>query len=241
MTTPEHMCPECRAGKCLGRPENCTESALDANDKWVLCECRHGRGQGMNATTTDQMGDLLDAVDELTKPTVTRVVQWVTDEHGKDHAQTTRVTHEPLLYQLEAAIASTLGAGAGRAMVERWALNVLDSDALHQFTVIDSVIRDWCRMLSVTPDRHPAVNLRAWYAAALGRRWEPASIGFYAATLRGWARMIRGKLNPPRSMQITTACPLCESDTWTDVDGTVYRHPVRVDYWDGDPDILARA
>lgn len=37
----ELVCPECAQGKCRGRPENCTEVTLDANDEWVLCECPH--------------------------------------------------------------------------------------------------------------------------------------------------------------------------------------------------------
>jgi len=259
--TYELVCPECRDGKCLGRPENCSEGTLDARDEWVLCECRHTTSpvrpsEPRNHPTPapelhecdsspserrTAMTDLLEAVDALTRTTTTRVVQWVTDPTGKEHAKVSFVTHDPLLQQLEEAIASTIGSGGGRSMTAKWALNVLDSDALHKFSEIDSQIRDWCRIVGVAPNRHPVSNLRAWYAATLHQHWEPATTGFYVAVLRGWAGLIRGKLNPPRSLELTEACPTCGADTWTDTDGTVYRHPVRVEYREGEPDILARA
>ena len=184
--------------------------------------------------------DLLEAIDALTQPTHTLVVQYVT-VNGKEHAQSTRVKHDPLLQQLEEAIASTIGGGGGRSMTAKWALNVLDSDALHQFTIIDSQIRDWCRGAGVTPGRHPLGNLRAFYAAHIGRIVDDGRDRALEGILRKWAGTIRGKLNPPRTMELTAACPACGADTWTDVDGVVYRHPITITYQDQDADILGSA
>ena len=195
------------------------------------------------------MTDLLAAVDALTLPAHTMVVQWV-DGHshlcptgcGRDgeHAHTTRVEHEPLLLQLEAAIASTIGVG-GRGG-SSWDRNVLDSDALYQFSLIESQIRDWCRLAGVEASRHPVDNLRAWYVSRLARPGEHEAADVACADiLWKWAATIRAKMNPARTMELTAACPVCGADTWTDTDGVVYRHPIRIQYRDQDPDILAHA
>lgn len=201
--------------------------------------------------------ELLDAVDDLTFVTYTKVTQDimqtvmrdgrpVTDDNGNPireakGKQRVTLTAAPLLHQLEEAIASTIGAGAGRAMTAKFALSVLDSGALHQFTIIDTQIRDWCRMIGVTPTRHPAENLRAWYAATLSRRMEPAQVDFYTGVLTGWAGLIRAKLNPPRTMELTAPCPECGATEYTDEDGDVGPFPVKIEYWDGDVSILERA
>ena len=187
------------------------------------------------------MTDLLDAIDALTLPTHTLVVQWVTDDNGKDHPRNTRIEHEPLLAQLELAIASTIGGGGGRSMTAKWALNVLDSDALFQFSVIDSQIRDWCRRAGANPGRHPAENLRTFYAKHIGRLPDERVDRVLTGILRGWAGTIRAKLNPPRTMELTSACPACGSDTWEDTEGQVYRHPITITYQDQDADILGSA
>lgn len=181
---------------------------------------------------------LLEAVDALTLPTNTRVVQ----EDG-DKTVTNFVHHEALLTQLENAISSTIGAGAGRAMTTKWALNVLDSDALYQFTIISSTIRDWCRLAGAGRHAHPTDGLRAWYTTRLPLDDDTRAIEdpFHLATLHKWAAIIRAKLNPSRSLEITAACPICHSETWTDSDGSTYRHPIKVTYHDQDPDILATA
>lgn len=205
-----------------------------------------------------ERNELLDAVDDLTLVTFTKVTQDimqtvmrdgrpVTDDNGdpvrESTGRTRRVTltAAPLLQQLEEAIASTIGAGAGRAMTAKFALSVLDSGALYQFSVIDSQIRDWCRMTGVTPTRHPADNLRAWYAATLAKQMEPRQVEFYTNVLTGWAALIRAKLNPPRTMELTAPCPACGAVEYEDEDGDVGPFPVKIEYWDGEEAILERA
>lgn len=175
--------------------------------------------------------DLLDAVDTLTLPQHTRVLQDVMrtklqpdgrpaiDPEGNPirevkGTQLSRVTHDPLLTQLERAIATTIGAGAGRAMLERHALSVLDSDALYRFTLIATEIGEWCRLLNVQPSKHPATDLRRWYVARLATN--PESDDWYIDKLRSWAGMIRGKLNPWQNWEITDPCPKCHATTWMD-------------------------
>lgn len=179
------------------------------------------------------MSDLLSAVDALTKPDAYRVTQDILktklDVHGrpvlddKDQpirevkgSQTVTVKHNPLLQQLEEAIASTIGAGAGRSMLERHALNVLDSDALYQFSVITSTIGDWCRTVHVRPTRNAVHDLRAWYVARLTTR--PTDDDWHTDQLHSWAVTIRAKLNPWQKWEIKDPCPKCHESTWVDLD-----------------------
>jgi hypothetical protein len=189
------------------------------------------------------MNDLRDAVDALTLNTRTMVVQWITGlgpmcegkcPKDREHSHTVHVDHDPLLHQLEAAIASTMTGGGGRA--QKFAMNVLDSDALMRFSQIESQIRDWCRLAGVEASRHPADNLRSWYVTRLAlhpdeRLGDAAAVGI----LRGWAVTIRSKLDPPRTREILDPCPQCGSDTWVDGEGVTYRHPVSITYRPGEP------
>jgi hypothetical protein len=186
--------------------------------------------------------DLREAVDALTLPTRTMVVQWITSRgwmcEGKcpkdrEHSHTVHVDHDPLLHQLEAAIASTMTGGGGRA--QKFAMNVLDSDALHRFTLIESQIRDWCRLAGVEATRHAADNLRAWYVTRLAMQEDEARDSAAVKMLRGWAVTIESKLDPPRSREILDPCPQCGSDTWVDGEGVTYRHPVSITYRPGEP------
>jgi hypothetical protein len=185
--------------------------------------------------TTD---DLLEAVDALTLPTHTRVVQWH-EVDGKDVAQTTRIEHEPLLLQLEQAIASTIGAGGGRAMTAKWALNVLDSDALYSFSLINTTIRDWCRLAGLPRPEHPVQGLRAWYVSRL--TIHDRDDQWVTEQLRAWAGTIRAKLNPSKSIELTFPCPDCGATHWVDNEDQTLPHPLRLQYQEQDPDILAKA
>lgn len=198
------------------------------------------------------MTELLEAVDALTLETHTLVPQWFTHRgpmctsrcpKGREHSHTARVVHDSLLHQLEAAIASTIGAGAGRAMTEKWALSVLDSGALQQFAQIESQIRDWCRMAGIEATRHPVDNLRAWYVTRLAMRDDESEEGDAAATkiLRKWASTIRAKMDPPKTIELTSPCPKCHAATYEDEDGTTLTHPIRIQYRDHEADILATA
>lgn len=188
------------------------------------------------------MNDLRDAVDALTLRTRTLVPQWFTQRgplcdgkcpKDREHSHTVHVEHDPLLHQLEAAIASTMTGGGGRA--QKFAMNVLDSDALMRFLAIKSQITSWCRIAGVRTDDHPAQNLRRWYAKRLASQDDEASDHACARILRQWAVTIESKLDPPRRREFLDPCPRCGSDLWVDAEGTPYRHPVTIQYRVGDP------
>lgn len=184
------------------------------------------------------MTELLEAVDALTLPVVSRITQ-AAEADGVETITVATVTHDALLAQLEAAISSTMGGGGGRTMTEKWALNVLDSDALYQFTLIGNTVREWCRMAGLPKPDGPVQGLRAWYVTRLAINDRDDT--WHVNVLTGWANAIRGKLNPAKTIELTFACPACGADTWTDSDGATYKHPLRMSYQPQDPDILNTA
>lgn len=165
--------------------------------------------------------ELLEAVDELTKPEVTTHAQH--DEDGKlIHTHT--VVLEPLLERLVAAVHSSTSGKAGGGNPATRA--VLNSDALFASMRITSQITDWCNIAKVVPTRNPARDLRAWYAAHDGAET------FYLAQLRKWAWTIRNLLDPPRTFQITAPCPECKASEYVDEEGDTRPHPLRPEYPD---------
>lgn len=182
------------------------------------------------------MTALLDAIEALIKPTKTPVSQWyvgrgpvctVKCPKSRGHSHTVMVEHEPLLVQLEAAIASTMGVGAGRSA--EWTRNVLDGDALHRFVMIDHTIREWCTALKVpTRGRSASQRLEGWYAARLAAT--QTSEGWYIAKLTSWAVMITEKLDPPVVMEFTDPCPVCKESHYWDESGFLQPKPVRISY-----------
>lgn len=202
---------------------------------------------------SDSTLDLIEAVDALTQPTYTKVPQVVegyargichspeSPERTDEHTHTARIRHESLLERLEQSVASTVGGGAGRTMTAKWALNVLDSDALYQFALIDNAIREWCRMAGMPRPASPGRGLLAW------RTHQLSIVGrddrFYIAQMRSWASIIRAKLDPPRTIEITAPCPGedCGAITWTSPDGEEYRYPVVLAYHPEDPNLTTNA
>lgn len=204
------------------------------------------------------MSELLNAVDALTLPQHTRVVQdiWETrlqpdgrpalDSDGQplrvpsSRTRTVNATTPALLDQLSDAIGATIGRSGGGG-VEKHARNVLDSDALYQATRIMATITDWCATVHIRATRNPSHDLRAWYAARLATN--PTSDDYQITTLHQWAGMIRSKLNRPDSWEATTPCPVCHYETWEDVtdDGTTVerKRPIIVEYWPSAADVLA--
>jgi hypothetical protein len=167
------------------------------------------------------VADLLSAIDDLTKPTRTKVIQG-------DHVTT--VVHEPLLVQLEQAVTSAIGNGGGGGSATG---SVLNDEALQRLFIIRSQLGDWCRLLGVRPSRTDAVkDLRAWYVAFLGTNAEQE---FYTRTLHGWAATIRELIDPPKRVPLRDPCPVCKASQWTGVDGGLRASPVAVEYDHGDP------
>lgn len=192
------------------------------------------------------MSDLLDAVDALTKPTYNLVGQWYgrgcpTCTRTDEHMHNARIQNPPMLDQLRDAITDAMGSGKGSSGSLTSERNLIDADALHQFTIISTQIRDWCRMIGADVRKNPREDLRAWYAKRIAQNTEPTVDEFFARKLREWAAVIETKIDPPVTIELTFACPLCGADTWTDEDDTTYMHPVKVSYRRGDPDVLRTA
>lgn len=176
---------------------------------------------------------LREAVDELTLPTYTKVGQEV---DGRERV--TRVEHPPLLRQLDDAIRGVMSETAGGSASSASTRSLVNGDAFHQFTVISTQIRDWCRMAGVEPRRDPVEGLRAWHAATLAA---DISRDWYTSQLRRWAGVIRAVVNPHRELSITAPCPACKGTRWENQDGDEAAHPVVVTYRPDDVDILRTA
>lgn len=178
-----------------------------------------------------EYNDLLDAVDQLTKPTRTKVVQ--------DDNNVATVEMPPLLDGLQSAIRSSMGGNtAGGALAHE--RSILDDDALFKFIRIASQIIDWCRARKVATTGDAGHNLRAWYASNLGQAMSDEVEAYYTRTLNGWAGEIRSKLDPWREKDLPDACPVCEAKEWWR-DGERFPRPLIVRYKPDGPDMVQNA
>jgi len=179
------------------------------------------------------MTELLDAVDELTKPVVLHFPQ-IGDDGKWLRAHTTELPS--LFRQLEAAIHSSMSGRAGGGDPATRA--VLNSDALFEFARIRSTVGDWCRIEKIHVTRDVASDLRRWYVARLSRETDDA---FYVRELVKWAGIIRYRLEPAKVVPLTAACVVCAAVQWVDGDGVSHPYPLVVEYMEHDPDILSSA
>jgi hypothetical protein len=177
--------------------------------------------------------ELLDAIDELTKPVVLHFPQ-VGDDGKWLRAHTTELP--PLLVQLEAAIHSSISGRAGGGDPATRA--VLNSDALYEFARIRSTLGDWCRIEKVRVTRDVSSDLRRWYVARLTRETDDE---FYVRELVKWAGIIRYRLEPAKVVPLTVPCVVCSAALWVDGDGVSHPYPLVVEYMEHDPDILSSA
>lgn len=181
------------------------------------------------------MSELLEVLDELTKPSFDHLQQ-----HGDDGEwlRTATVEHPPLLQQLEDAVRASIGSGKSGASSLARERNMLDSDALYHATRIRGLVEDWCRIRDVRVSRDMVVDLRRWYVAHNAQA-EPRD-EFYTRTMRGWVTIIRGMLDRPDRLEVTTGCPVCGAKEWWDRTGTRYANPIIVEYRKG-PEMLQDA
>lgn len=181
------------------------------------------------------MSDLLELVDQLTKPSIDHLSQTTdTGEWLRVHT----VEHPPLLTRLEDAVRASLGSGKSGASTLARERNMLDSAALYEATRIRTLIEYWCRIRGVGVTRNMVTDLRRWYVAHIAQS-DPQD-AFYIRTMRGWVATIQGMLNKPERIEITTGCPVCGAREWWDRDGVHQLNPVIVDYHEG-PDVLEDA
>jgi hypothetical protein len=183
---------------------------------------------------------LLDAVDDLTKPVRNKIIQ--DGPPGSGLAGTKMVTVElpPLLTQLDEAIRGTIGIGGSGSPAHT--RNMLDSDALHRFMTISSLIKDWTKLAGapVTPDA--LTNLRAWYVAWTVKPRETAEVKFYETKLKAWKGQIDAKLNPPKVWEQPGRCPSCDSESWwSKTTHEEYKFPLVVEYHQTGPNLIQEA
>ncbi len=193
--------------------------------------------------TAKEANTLLDAVDALTKPVRTKVIQEITDkETGKTRTVTTTVVLPPLLTQLDEAIRGTIGIGGSSALPNE--RNALNNDALARFMTISSTIRDWARMVGVTskPADHPGPLLRQWYVAYKVRPAGLESERFYEGQMTAWAEQIKAMFDPDRIYDLPDACPVCGATEWVNTDdGLKYGRPLIVRFKPDGPDMIQQA
>lgn len=178
---------------------------------------------------------LLDAVDELTKPTRTKLIQ--DGPHGElvEGRRTITVEQPPLLEQLDTAIRSSMGGASTSGASLAFEGAVLNTGALFAAMKISSQIRDWCNSLKVVPAKNSCTDLRAWYTATLTHPFPPGVEEHRTKTLHGWANQIRTLLDPPREKDLPDACPLCGATEWWDPKtGHRFLRPLVIRYRPGD-------
>lgn len=176
--------------------------------------------------------ELLDAVDRLTQPNRSKVIQ---DTH------TVTLEMPPLLTQLEKAVAGTIGiGGSGSLASER---NMLDSDALEKFLRIRQDIVNWAQDVQAEFHRDdPARTLRAWYVAWNARQHELDVERFHLRKCERWIVEIEAKLDPPRIRELPDRCPTCDAFEWFNPrDKHRYLHPLVVEYRPTGPDMIQEA
>jgi len=162
------------------------------------------------------MTDLMDAVDALTKPSRTKIPQG---------DQWTTIHHDPLLVQLEDAVTSAIGNGGGGGSATG---AVINDAALSQLLQIKSQITGWCHQFGATPDRkNVSVSLSRWLVAFMGSNRNPAGP---TRMLQDWAATIQELLDPPKTVPLKGACPVCSATSWEGPDGAYRASPVAVLY-----------
>ena len=183
-----------------------------------------------------QMDDrpLLLAVESLTKPNRTKVIQGT-------HTATIKLP--ALLNQLEAAILGSIVGigGSGSLANER---NMINGEALFQALKIKAAIRDWCRMVGIDtrPKDKPIDLLPRWYAAYTSKEVTLEAERFYCRQLNAWATQITAMFNPPKVHDLPDACPICGATEWiNDKDGLSYSRPLVVTFQPDTPDLIINA
>lgn len=169
---------------------------------------------------------LLDAVDALTKPVRTKVIQEIVVVPWLPRATTHTAEHPPLLTQLRDKITPSSNTSAGSASLAHMR-NIIDSDAMFEHAKITAAIGDWCRIYDVERTRDPVVDLRRWYIAFTRN---PSDSGWHERELRRWAGVIKNILEPAQKFEVLTPCPVCGSDSWVNPEGETIPHPILVTY-----------
>lgn len=164
--------------------------------------------------------DLLEAVDELTKPVVLH--------HTISDSRFTCVVYDtPLLDRLQEEIRFSLSREGAKSLPnQRIPIN---SGALMLFMRVGSQITDWAHDAGATVHKgDPGRTLRAWFVAWTQHPRELEVVSARVRVLSGWAASIRRELDPPRQKDLPDACPACGAEEWWR-DGERYPRPLVVE------------
>jgi hypothetical protein len=166
------------------------------------------------------MTELLDAVDELTKPGVLH--------HTIQDSRFTCVVYDtPLLDRLENEIRFSLSREGSKSLPNQRV--PINSGALMLFMQISSQITDWAHGVKATVYKgDPTRTLRAWYVAWTQTTREPEVVNARARILGNWAAAIRREIEPPRQKDLPDPCPTCGASEWWR-DGERYPRPLVVE------------
>ena len=189
--------------------------------------------------------DLLAAVDAITKPVILvrwqetghdhewepvltgltptgeYVCRWcdtitTTPTHSPPEKVVRRRMEEPLLDQLQAAVASSLGGdGFGKSARERVPI---DTSALMLYEMIDGRVRSWLDELGARPGKTVTVTqaLRTWYVMWSAGHHDDHLEDRYRSVIVSWEQQIMDKLQPPKRIEITAPCTVCGKE-WMNV------------------------
>lgn len=164
--------------------------------------------------------ELLDAVDELTKPV--QLHQTIPD------SRFTCVVHDvALLDRLEQEIRFSLSREGSKSLPnQRIPLN---GGALGLFMRISSQITDWANGAGAPVYKgDPSRTLRSWFVVWTRDPREHDLIAARARILHGWAGQIRREIEPPRQRELPDPCPACGAGEWWR-DGERYVKPLVVE------------
>lgn len=167
---------------------------------------------------------LLAAVDELTKPQ--QVSTPIKDDDGK-WVDAHTVTMPPLLTQLKEAVKPSSNTASGSSSLKSMR-NLIDGDALFEYSKITAAIGDWCNIIQSERTRDPIADLRHWYEV-----FAPTTndASFYVNQINKWVAKIRRLLNPPHTITIAAACPVCGKSEWGDLNSGGGPNPIQVEFY----------
>lgn len=176
--------------------------------------------------TEESVSDILDVLDELTKPRKEHIVPKNDDGTlGKAHT----VTIKPLLQQIREATYPSSETGLGSAP-QKSTRSPIDFDALGILSGINAYIQAWCLLAGVETTRDPVVDLRRWYFMWESHPHEDHERREHTNRMRGWVRQIKDYLDPPVTFEADGACPVCgATDFGNAIDGGSIR-PIRIQY-----------
>jgi hypothetical protein len=166
------------------------------------------------------MTELLDAVDELTKPGVLH-------HTIQDSRFTCVVFDTPLLDRLENEIRFSLSREGSKSLPNQRV--PINSGALMLFMQISSQITDWAHGVKATVYKgDPGRTLRSWYVTWTQTTREPEVVNARTRILGNWAAQIRREIEPPRQKDLPDPCPTCGASEWWR-DGERYPRPLVVE------------